>query len=209
MAEPLRREAVVETSSGGMSLDEFLASSDEQRREEWVEGEVIPMSPASLEHQDLGMLLKVVLRLYAEHHGLGKVLDAPFPMALREQGRAREPDILFVAREHLDRLAEKHLEGPADLAVEIVSPESLGRDRGDKFAEYEEAGVAEYWIIDPRRKQVEVYLLSDDGLYHPLAPQADGALRSRVLPGFPLRPEWLFRDPLPQALEVARELGLV
>ena len=50
-----------------------------------------------------------------------------------------------MATEHLDRLTDSHLSGPADLAVEIVSPDSLGRDRGDKFAEYGAAGIPEYW----------------------------------------------------------------
>lgn len=59
----------------------------------------------------------------------------------------------FVAEEHLDRLQEMHLEGPADLVVEIVSPESRLRDRGEKFAEYELAGVSEYWLLDPELRR--------------------------------------------------------
>ena len=58
-----------------------------------------------------------------------------------------------MATEHLDRLTDSHLSGPADLVVEIVSPDSLGRDRGDKFAEYEAASIPEYWLIDPVRQQ--------------------------------------------------------
>ena len=62
---------------------------------------------------------------------------------------AREPDVLFLAKEHLGRLRDSHIEGPADLVVEIVSKESRGRDRGEKFYEYGEGGVPEYWLLDP------------------------------------------------------------
>lgn len=56
----------------------------------------------------------------------------------------------FVASEHLDRLKETYLDGPADLVVGIVSPDSVGRDRGEKFYEYAQGGVPEYWLIDPQ-----------------------------------------------------------
>jgi Uma2 family endonuclease len=51
------------------------------------------------------------------------------------------------------------------LIVEIISPESSGRDRGEKFYEYEMAGVREYWLIDPQREQVEFYELNAEGRY--------------------------------------------
>lgn len=66
----------------------------------------------------------------------------------------REPDLLFLARENLDRLKAPYLEGPADLAVEIVSSESRLRDRGEKLAEYEAGGVREDWILDPGQQRV-------------------------------------------------------
>jgi Uma2 family endonuclease len=61
-----------------------------------------------------------ILGLYCHARGLGEVLDAPFLMKLE---RGREPDVLFVSREHLDRLKENYLDGPADLVIEIVSVE--------------------------------------------------------------------------------------
>jgi Uma2 family endonuclease len=121
----------------------------------------------------------------------------------------REPDILFVVSERVNLVRKTYLDGPADLAVEIVSPESIGRDRGDKFVEYEAAGVREYWLIDPLRDQLEFYQLSADGRYRLIPIGADGIYRSIVLPGFWLRVAWLLQRPLPDEIDVMKELGLI
>ena len=55
-----------------------------------------------------------------------------------------------MASERLDRVHRTYLDGPADLVVEIVSPESAGRDRGEKYYEYEAAGIPEYWLLTRR-----------------------------------------------------------
>jgi hypothetical protein len=117
----------------GMTYEEFLTWADEDTLAEWVDGEVVMYSLASKRHQNIADFLLKVMGTYVESHDLGMVISAPFQMKL-EHGR--EPDVLFVASEHLDRLEETYLDGPADLVVEIVSPDSMGRDRGDKFYEY-------------------------------------------------------------------------
>ncbi|MDW8290080.1 MAG: Uma2 family endonuclease, partial [Armatimonadota bacterium] len=71
----------------------------------------------------------------------------------------RSPDILFVSQQNLHRLKPTYLDGPADLVVEIISPESEERDRTQKFSEYERGGVREYWLIDPEKRLAEFYVL--------------------------------------------------
>jgi len=122
---------------------------------------------------------------------------------------AREPDLLFVTNEHMGRVKGAYLDGPADLVVEIVSPDSIARDRGDKFIEYEAGGVGEYWLTDPLRQQAEFYQLADDGRYRLVPPGSDRIYQSRAVTGFRLRPDWLWAEPLPKVLAVARELGLI
>jgi Uma2 family endonuclease len=195
------------------SLDKFLSHLDEDDWTEWVQGEVITLPPGSSRHQSLMLFLIGVMALLIEARHLGKLWSAPFLMVLRDQDCAREPDLLFVRREHTDRIRDSHLEGPADLVVEIVSPESVSRDRGEKFVEYEAAGIPEYWLLDPLRKLAQVYRLQSVGegpdRYRLVSTDPDGFLRSQVLEGFRLRPEWLWRDPLPKVLDVARELGIL
>ncbi|HAF70316.1 MAG: hypothetical protein XD60_1492 [Acetothermia bacterium 64_32] len=198
-----------ETKTKKMTYEEFLAWCDEDTWAEWVNGEVIVLAPASNRHQDLARFLIQVLGIYAELKGLGVVRPAPFQMKTGPDLPGREPDILFVAKENLGRLKATHLEGPADLVVEIVSPDSRLRDRGEKFAEYEMGGVREYWIIDPDEKRADFYVLGEDGRYERKKPDQSGIYRSQVLPGFWLKVEWLWQEPLPPVLEVLRELGLV
>jgi len=155
-----------------MTYAEFLAWADEDTLAEWEDGEVIMSSPASKRHQEISSFLDQLLSIYVEVHDLGAVIPPPFQMKLEHSGR--EPDLLFVAQEHLERLKETHLDGPADLVVEIVSPESAERDRGTKFYEYEKAGIPEYWLIDPQREQAEFYRLDARGRYGPVPPDAEG-----------------------------------
>lgn len=121
----------------------------------------------------------------------------------------REPDLLLVTREHRDRLHPTCLDGPADLAIEIVSPESVSRDRGEKFVEYEQAGVREYWLIDPDRRQAEFYRVGEDGRYQLALGGAEGTYASAVLAGFELPLPWLWREPLPSVEDALRHLGLL
>jgi Uma2 family endonuclease len=121
----------------------------------------------------------------------------------------REPDVMVITEEHRARIKPTFVEGPADLVVEVVSPESRGRDRGDKYFEYEQAGVREYWLIDPQRRQAEFYHLGDGGVYVQVPPDGGGRFESRVLPGLWVRVEWLWQDPLPRLIDVLREWGLV
>jgi Uma2 family endonuclease len=188
-----------------LSYEEFLDRIDEDTSAEWVDGEIIMTSPASAQHQRITVFLASILLAYTESHALGVVFSDRFQMKLTRSGR--EPDLLFVATEHLDRLKPTYLDGPADLAVEIMSPESIGRDRGDKFKEYEEAGVPEYWLIDPERQQADFYQQDARGYYHPILPDAEGIYHSSVVKGFGLRIAWLWQPP--HVVETLRELGLV
>jgi Uma2 family endonuclease len=194
---------------GPVTFEEFLAWCDEDTHAEWVDGEIIMMSPASDHHQDLNDFLIIVMRLYSEAHQLGWIRSAPFIMRTSVHPSGREPDILFVVKERMHLVQPAFLDGPADLIVEIVSPESIGRDRGEKFVEYEAAGVREYWLIDPLRQQAEFYQLDEQGLYRAAAPDSDGIYHSHVLQGFWLRVAWLWQKPLPPALSVLKELGVL
>jgi Uma2 family endonuclease len=194
-------------SSGKISYEEFLHSK-ESVWAEWVDGEVIQLSPASKRHQLLVNFLAALLQHFVEANRLGLIISAPFQMKTGVDLPGREPDILFVASDHLERLQDTYLAGAADVVVQIISPESLTRDRGDKFYEYEKGGVEEYWLIDPIRQLAEFYRL-DNGVYR-LAPRdSDGIYRSVRLAGLWLRVEWLWQEPLPSLMSILKEWGLI
>lgn len=180
-----------------MTYDEWLAWSEgEGVQSEWVNGEVVVFMPPNTAHALLVAFLLRLLADYAEAFDLGQVIAAPFEMRLARS--AREPDLLFVARPHLDRLTPERLVGPADLVVELISDGSVRRDRLEKFGEYATAGVPEYWLLDPRpgRHRADFHRLTDEGVYEPIRPDADGRYRSIALPGLWVLPEWLWQRPL-------------
>ena len=118
------------------------------------------------------------------------------------------PDLVFVANAHLDRLHGTFLEGPADIAVEVISPGSVYRDREEKCHEYEQGGVREYWLLDPQARQAGFFELGEDGRYHPIPLEESGIFRSRVIPEWRLNVEWLW-EPRPKLLDILRAWELI
>lgn len=163
---------------------------------EWVDGEVIVNSAPINEHQQINGFFNGLLGLFVQVFQLGIVRVAPFTMRIVPGGPAREPDLFFLAQEHRERLTQRALEGPADLVIEVISAESVARDRADKFYEYQAGGVREYWIIDPRagNQRVDLHVLDAQGRYQPVPPESGGIYRSAVLPGFWLKEEWLWAE---------------
>ena len=189
-----------------MAYAEFLKWHPESQSAEWVDGEAFIMAPTSTGHQDLTLFLGSIMRFYAESKGAGRVFVAPVQMRLGRSGR--EPDVLFVSNENRARVEGLYLNGPADLAVEIVSPESRGRDRKEKFREYERAGVREYWIVDAVNRQAEFYALGASRTYEAL-PIARDIFHSQVIEGLWLDVKWLWQDPLPTLMVVFKAWSLV
>ena len=184
--------------TGPVSYEEFLDWTDEDTHAEWVDGEIEMSSPASVTHERIQRFLNRVVSTYVELSDLGEVF-LPFQMKI---SRGREPDLLFVAKARLNLLRQTFLDGPADLAVEIVSPESRQRDRVTKVEEYAHAGVGEFWLIDPLESTAHFYQLDDQGAYQQVAPDTDGRYHSIALPGFWLHPAWLWQEPLPNVEDV-------
>lgn len=189
-----------------LSFEDFLEQYDGVRCE-WVDGKVELMSPVSNLHQKIDVFLLTLINFYVVKHDLGTVYNQTFLMRLPSRRSGREPDILFVAkvREHLIR--DNFFDGAGDFVVEIISPESVERDRFTKFAEYEAAGIGEYWIIDGWKKEILFYQLDETGRYQQISPKADGVYRSKMLPGFWINVAWLWESPLP-LLKASKKLRL-
>ncbi len=156
------------------------------------DGEVI-MSPApTFYHQ------KVVLRFYRPLYDwvasrkLGEVVTGPIDMVLSPH-RVTQPDVVFISRDRLS-IITRTINGPVDLAAEVISLGNRNRDRIEKRDLYEQYGVKEYWLIDPEAQTVEVLHL-EGGRYQLLMRAAPGQkAASKLLPGFEIDVAALFQS---------------
>lgn len=209
MAEPVLSVSARQPALAEMSYEEFLHWAEGPERAEWVDGKVIPMSPVSNLHQQVLRFLISVMTPFIENRNLGQLLFDPFQMKTGPQLPGRAPGMFFLKTANLARLKSAFCEGPADLVVEVVSPASRAIDRGEKFYEYEEGGVPEFWLIDPQRKEAEFFLLGTDRRYR-AAPLREGAIyHSKALEGFWLKVAWLVEYPLPKVTDVLKELQVI
>jgi Uma2 family endonuclease len=108
--------------------------------------EVLPM-PTTSHQRIVGYLYRTILASLLPGK-LGSVLFAPLKVRLWP-GKFREPDLVFLLAGHADRIGEDFWEG-ADLVIEVVSDENRRHDLETKRREYAQAGIPEYWIVDPR-----------------------------------------------------------
>jgi Uma2 family endonuclease len=199
----------LDRAASEMTYAQFLATDFPNHHVEWVNGRAINMPPIPDGHQDIGGFLLSVLRSFAEERNLGLVRHDPFQMKTGPDLPGRAPDIFFLSNANKRRLKRTYLQGPADLVVEIISPDYRGVDRGEKFYEYEKGGVPEYWLIDPERKQAECYLRDKKGIYKLTALDQKGIYHSVMMPGLWIDPEWFWKPPLPTVLTIQKLWGLV
>ncbi len=171
---------------GSWTYDDYAALPEDGHRYEIVNG-VLVMAPApSPEHQEIVLEIAACLRTHVKLAGLGRVFPAPVDVDLGSKN-VFQPDVVVVLNAHLDRVAAKKIVGAPDLVVEVVSPGSGVMDRIAKYAVYARAGIPEYWIVNPLRETIEVFVL-EDGEYHSLGVfQRQDMLPSRVVPGLPVR----------------------
>jgi Uma2 family endonuclease len=195
--------------SSKITYEEFLRLYDGQHAE-YVGGEVLTYMSVSKKHNQLTKFLIRILESFAEMKEVGEIFSEPYQMKMTfgDDVKGREPDVFFVKNENADRLKNNWFEGGADLVIEVISPESRSRDRGDKFYEYESAAVKEYWLIDYERSQVRFYELNNEGIYQ-LALIENGTYHSKVLEGLFIRTDWLWQESLPTLMEVLKDWKLV
>ena len=185
-----------EVIASDIAFEDFLTDFDDQHVE-WVQGMVIAMSPVSEEHTDLNRFLIILFDCYLAMTTGGRVFFEPMVMHASQELPARSPDVAVVLPANFGIIQPKQLAGPANLVVEIVSPDSHRRDRVEKFAEYEKGGVPEYWILDRERRDALFYGRNTQGLYEPLPLNSEGLFHSRVLEKLQLPADIFWLQTLP------------
>ncbi|MCL4507658.1 MAG: Uma2 family endonuclease [Chloroflexi bacterium] len=204
--QPLPQIAV---AAGGLriSAEEFLRW-EHQGIAEWVNGEVITVSVKE-EHQKILQFLYDLLAPFVRLFNLGIIQLAPYAMRIRADGAVREPDLTFVLAANASRITPSALEGPADLVIEVVSDGSVVQDYDAKYIEYQNGGVREYWIIDPRqdRLRTSFFVLDAQNHYRAVPLGDDGVYRSTVLSEFWFKTDWLWQNPQPPVDDLLLEIG--
>jgi Uma2 family endonuclease len=194
----------IKPQSKKITFEEFLQWEGENQHVEWVDGEVVERSPVdNLNNRDCGRLVQWT-RVYVEERDLGEIRFEPFVMRCRPGMPGRSPDIVFVAKAHNHRLQDHFLDGPADLAIEVISKGSRRVDSVTKFREYEQGGVKEYWLIDPIRNQADFFTLNEGGAYQAMPVDENGVFHSEVLTGFWFNVNWLWYEKPPTTSELMR-----
>ena len=146
-------------STAKMTARQFLQLGEDPPgvRLELVDGE-IAVSPSPIpDHSFVVLAMSRILGNHIEENDLGQLfgdVDTIFG-----EFDVRRPDILFFSKSRLHLIGEKAMQGPPDLCVEVISPSSGTIDREDKLEQYQNGGVANYWIIDPAHRTLDAYQL--------------------------------------------------
>ena len=183
--------------SAKLTYADFLRFPEDGQRHELLDGEHVVTPSPRTKHQAVSVNLTLLLATWARAADAGRVFAAPFDVVLSNT-TVVEPDLLFVAREHLDRLTDDNVRGAPDLAVEILSEGSRRRDEIVKRDLYDRHGVSEYWVVDPELETVKIYRHQDSGgthRYHrvaELAAESGDTLTSSLLPGLSIPVAQLF-----------------
>ena len=191
------------TRSGPFSFGDFLELIQEDQKADLVDGVIYMASPENIDHNDLVRWLAIVLGLFIEERRLGRLTINRVAYRLSARN-APEPDLAFVRTERLGIMKKGYVDGAPDLAVEIVAPDSVTRDYEDKRRRYEEAGVGEYWIIDPD-ESTATFLVRAPGGFAEKPPDGQ-TFRSQLIPGFMIDVGWLWQRPLPPTLAIVQTM---
>ena len=190
-----------------LTLEEFYELMDEDSKAELVDGVIIMPSYASTPHERIFSFLHSIMQVYVSARNLGMVLGSHSLVRITSY-TGREPDLLFVRKERYSIITEKEITGAPDLIVEIISPDDSPREVTSKQAQYELIGVSELWLINLSRKRVTQLLLDENGRYQIAFQGTEGILRCKVIEGFAIQVEWLWREPteFPSEYKVLRGL---
>lgn len=170
---------------------------------EWVDGDVVKMTPVHERHDDTQQYMAALLKVYFDLNPIGFIRQAPFVMKLPGVNSSREPDIQVILNNNRDSYTPTGMLGPADIAIEIVSPESVERDYKTKYTEYEKGGVTEYWLIDPTQNETHLYRRDEAGTYTEQTP-INRIYTTPLLPKLQFQPARLWQHPLPTMLDIVK-----
>jgi Uma2 family endonuclease len=190
--EVIRADHVPGPKQGEWTYSHYMAMPDDGQRYEIIDG-VLYMSPSpNRGHQGASMRIGTYLTMHVDFAGLGEVLAAPFDVKLAFK-TVVQPDVMVFLYKKDAEGELKELDDIPDLVIELASPGTRKHDRQRKFQAYERAGIREYWIVEPNRRSIEVFVL-DGGTYCKVGVfSGEQTVSSQVVPDFPVPVQQFFR----------------
>ena len=191
--EPTYAIAELFPSQGQWTEAEYLAL-ETNRIVELSNGRLEVLEMPNDLHQLILKRLCWLIDMFVIRAQLGRIRFAPLRVRLWP-GKMCEPDLVFMAAAHVDRCGSQYWGAP-DLVAEVLSPSDADLDRIVKMQEYAQAGIPEYWIVDPENKKIEVYALPAGASEYQLSRMAGvgDTLTSTQLPGLQLVLAELFAE---------------
>ncbi len=170
----------------------FYEIVEENKKMEFINGEIIFHSPVKKQHNSATKLLCILLQTFVAKNKLGFVGIEKIMVSLTRNDY--EPDICFFGVEKAKKFKKNQVQFPApDFVVEVLSDSTEKYDRETKFQDYAAHGVQEYWIIDAEKETVEQYFLQNEA-YELLLKAKDGRIESVVLPNFKIPIQAIFDE---------------
>ncbi len=168
----------------------FYETVDENRKMEFINGEIVFQSPVKRAHNNAGGRIYRLLCAFVDEHDLGWVGIEKILVSLTRNDY--EPDVCFWKTEKAVTFTDAQMQFPApDLAVEVLSKSTTKTDRKTKYDDYEAHGVSEYWIVDSEKRLVEQYVL-EEGRYELRMKSGDGILTCESIVGLTFPVEAVF-----------------
>lgn len=171
MAEPARSPALPDALDGHSrpvqgewTYEDYLRLPDDGNRYEVIRGSLYVTAAPTPLHQYVVSRLHLLMGGFIAERELGVLLGAPLDVRLpRELGDPIQPDLVFLRAGNQPAWeADRSFDGVPDLVVEVLSRSTAQRDRKIKQEAYREAGIREFWIVDPWMRTVLIHILSED-----------------------------------------------
>jgi Uma2 family endonuclease len=176
-----------------LTVQDYFDLPEGSARCQLIEGDFHMMPPPNRFHQSVQINIAAIIKFHLNKHPIGKVYCAPIGVILSDLN-AFEPDVVFVSRKRAKILSERGIEGAPDLVVEILSPGTARYDKGPKRAIYARSGVKELWLVDPVKREIDVFYLQEDA-ERPVATYNEREkFSSPLLPGLVFDGREIFAD---------------
>ncbi len=187
----------VHSAAVKFTYEDLLSLPEDGKRHELIDGDHYVSASPSTRHQTVSMNLSWLLRSFLKDNPIGVVFAAPTDVIITDFDVV-VPDLVYIAAGDRERISARGIEGPPDLAIEILSDSTRKVDEVTKRKLFERAGVAEYWIVDPLLELVKVHRREGDELPRvaELTLEAGDVITTPLLSGLRLALTDVFADPL-------------